>query len=155
MLQVVFDDISTHTQNLSTTYIHILMFVPSHQWKRIFHNTAKFRRFVATAQAATKMHADLNNTQAARPAIELAVDPTYAGRSFSISSIEDDSLVRQTYRPFLLDDAVTKSDWIAQLELNTVLKMVDTEIFQKGDDRLRVLVLYGSMRSRWAFPFKL
>jgi len=34
------------------------------------------------------------------------------------------------------------------LELSTVLRMVDTQVLQRGDDRLRVVVLYGSMRQR-------
>jgi hypothetical protein len=29
-----------------------------------------------------------------------------------------------------------------------VLKMVDLDVLKKGDERLRVLVLYGSMRKR-------
>ncbi|KAF2176861.1 arsenate resistance ArsH [Zopfia rhizophila CBS 207.26] len=94
------------------------------------------------------MNGDLNNTSAARPALAVDTIPAYHGRSFAIPSTEDDAHVRATYRQFLLDDTVSRSDWVSQLELSTVLKMVDEEIFAKGQERLRVLVLYGSMRTR-------
>jgi arsenic resistance protein ArsH len=50
-----------------------------------------------------------------------------------------------------LDETISNNDWIAKLELSTALKMVEEEILAKGQDRLRVLVLYGSMRSRYVF----
>jgi arsenic resistance protein ArsH len=97
----------------------------------------------------TTINGDLNNTSAERPKNEIAVDSAYRYRSFALSLSEDDLNVRQHYRPFLLDDAASANDWIAQLELSTVLKMVDTQVFQSGDgDRLKVLVLHGSMRKR-------
>ncbi|KAF2276242.1 arsenate resistance ArsH [Westerdykella ornata] len=94
------------------------------------------------------MNGDLNNTHAAREALTFEPDPAYYGRSFAIPRTEDDEQVRATYRPFLLDESVARNDWIAQLELSTVLKMVEEEIFAKEQERLKVLVLYGSMRAR-------
>ncbi|KAF1960728.1 arsenate resistance ArsH [Byssothecium circinans] len=94
------------------------------------------------------MNGDLNNTSAARPALAFDTIPAYHGQSFAIPSTEDDANVRATYRQFLLDETVSNSDWVAQLELSAVLKMVDEEVFAKGQERLRVLVLYGSMRTR-------
>ncbi|CAN9139390.1 unnamed protein product [Alternaria alternata] len=91
---------------------------------------------------------DLNNTSAERARTELAVDSAYDGVSLAIPSSEDDADVRKRYRPFLLDGEEAKQDWVAQLELSTALKMVDTQVLKRGDDRLRVVVLHGSMRQR-------
>jgi arsenic resistance protein ArsH len=96
---------------------------------------------------------DLNNTGAARERIVPTVDPSYKFRSFAISPRDDDPVVREKYRPFLISDAVHESDWIAKLELATVAEMVEREILSQGKDRLRVLVLYGSLRSRFVAPF--
>jgi arsenic resistance protein ArsH len=91
---------------------------------------------------------DLNNTSTERARIELAVDPAYNGVSLAIPSSEDDLEIRKSYRPFLHDGEEAKYDWVAQLELSTALKMVEAHILKRGDDRLRVVVLYGSMRQR-------
>ncbi|KAK3373015.1 flavoprotein-like protein [Lasiosphaeria ovina] len=91
---------------------------------------------------------DLNNTEAARAHLQPVTDPAYQFRSFAICPCDDDPAVRQKYRPFLLDDAIADSDWVAKLELATVAHMVDTELLAQGQDRLRVLVLYGSLRDR-------
>jgi len=92
---------------------------------------------------------DLNNTAAARELVRLDVDPAYHLRSFEIGSSEDDAEIRKQYRPFLLDEEISRSDWVAKLELSTVLKLVEAEIVAKKADRLKVLVLYGSLRSRY------
>ena len=92
---------------------------------------------------------DLNNTEAARERLQVLADPEYQFRSFPILALDDDPSVRQRYRPFLLDDEVSSSDWIMKLELAAAAKMVETEILSQGKDRLRVLVLYGSLRSRF------
>ncbi|KAF2871222.1 flavo protein-like protein [Massariosphaeria phaeospora] len=92
---------------------------------------------------------DLNNTAAARPTTSLAVDPAYAGRSFAIPITEDSMRTRRFYRPFVLDDETASEDWVARLELSSVLKMVEREVLEKeGAERLRVLVLVGSLRKR-------
>ena len=88
------------------------------------------------------------NTGAKRIRTEIENDAVYYGRSFAIPLSNDELILREKYRPFLLDDDTTKTDWIAKLELNTALKMVDIEMLKKGDERLRVLVLYGSLRER-------
>ncbi|PQE13017.1 arsenic resistance protein [Rutstroemia sp. NJR-2017a BBW] len=75
------------------------------------------------------------------------VDPSYAGRSLAISEEEDDPAVREKYRPFLLDPEITASDWVSRLELSTALKMAEADIQTTGE-RLRVVVLYGSLRKR-------
>ncbi|KAI5456961.1 flavoprotein-like protein [Mariannaea sp. PMI_226] len=93
-------------------------------------------------------HGDLNNSYAARPQAEPVLDPAYNGRSFAISKDDDEPHTRDRHRPFLLDEANKDDDWVSQLELSTVLKMVESEIIHRGQDRLRILVLYGSMRSR-------
>lgn len=91
---------------------------------------------------------DLNNTEALRPTVKTLADPAYAFRSLAIRKCDDDGDIRAKYRPFLLPSRVAQSDWVAQLELSTVLKMVDEDLRQTGGDRLKILVLYGSLRGR-------
>jgi arsenic resistance protein ArsH len=98
-------------------------------------------------RAMTKKSGDVN-TGAKRIRTEIENDAVYYGRSFAIPLPNDELILREKYRPFLLDDDTTKTDWIAKLELNTALKMVDIELLKNGDERLRVLVLYGSLRER-------
>lgn len=94
------------------------------------------------------MNGDLNNTAAERVRAQIVTDPEYRSTSLAIPANEDDASIRQTYRRFLLDDIHSSRDWIAKLELSTILKMVDSQILRTGGERIRVLVLYGSMRER-------
>lgn len=91
---------------------------------------------------------DLNNTSAMRLQVELEPDPAYFSRSLAISASDDDADVRAKYRPFLLDTEATQNDWIAKLELSTAMKMAE-EDYQRTGDRLKILMLYGSMRARY------
>lgn len=101
-------------------------------------------------KAALPVQGDLNNTSAARAVAERIIDPTYSYKSFAIEESEDDAGVRAQYRPFLQpDNSGAEEDWVAQLELSTAAKMVESEIVDKKLDRLRILVLYGSMRTRY------
>ena len=106
------------------------------------------RFIIGYTRTMATTNGDLNNTSAERARAELAVDPAYDGISFAIPSSEDDPDIRKSYRPFLQDGEEVKDDWVAQLELSTALKMVETQILKRGDDRLRVVVLHGSMRQR-------
>lgn len=91
---------------------------------------------------------DLNNDSAIREHVHPKPDPVYFNISSAISESEDDPVVRQAYRPFLLSQNVTENDWIARLELSTVLIMVEQYLKETSNDRLKVLVLYGSLRQR-------
>lgn len=79
--------------------------------------------------------------------------PMGEGRSLSqctqlpISEAEDDPEVRTRYRPFLLDATTEAGDWISRLELETVIAMAEADL-AKTNTRLKVLVLYGSLRKR-------
>lgn len=64
-----------------------------------------------------------------------------------MSPEQDDPAIRARYRPFLLSDAVAASDWISRLELDRVIRLSLQDIEQTGQ-RLRILVLYGSLRTR-------
>lgn len=101
-----------------------------------------------TAPAAPVVNGDINNTSAERARVALAVDPSYANVSFAIPASEDEPEIRAKYRPFLLDDVHAEQDWIAKLELSTVLKMVEQQVIKAEGERLKVLVLYGSLRAR-------
>jgi arsenic resistance protein ArsH len=96
---------------------------------------------------ASSSNGDLNNTSAMRTVALPPIDPSYGGRSLSLSEEEDDPVVREKYRPFLLDPKTTAGDWVSRLELSTVLKMAEADIQTTGE-RLKVLVLYGSLRKR-------
>lgn len=95
---------------------------------------------------ASKM-ADLNNTSAMRQMAYIEPDPRYSHASLALSEAEDDARVRNTYCPFLLSTEISEQDWIAELELSTVLKMMDQHL-SSGNERIKVLVLYGSLRKR-------
>jgi hypothetical protein len=97
----------------------------------------------------TIVNGDLNNTAAERSRVQLTADPAYRHVSHALTSATDDSEVRSAYRPFLQDNVPPSQDWVSQLELSTVLKMVDKQVLQAGQDRLKVLVIYGSMRQRY------
>jgi hypothetical protein len=108
-----------------------------------------FRSFRSLTPMSNITNGDLNNTQAERARDDISIDPAYRFQSFAISQSEDDPAIRERYRPFLLKDDISSDDWIAKLELSTALKMVETHGLNSNDKRLRVLVLHGSMRSRW------
>jgi hypothetical protein len=99
---------------------------------------------------AATSNGDLNNTSAARVSRRPKIDPAFAFRSLAIPITTDDELVRQKYRPFLLDPAVESSDWVSRLELATAAKMAHYDIERTGE-RLRVLVLFGSLRKRYVY----
>ncbi|PCG88214.1 NADPH-dependent FMN reductase [Penicillium occitanis (nom. inval.)] len=67
-------------------------------------------------------------------------------RSLALSESEDDIDIRRKYRPFILS-ACTAEDWVSSLELTTVLNMAENDL-RDTNKRLKVLVLYGSLRRR-------
>ncbi|KAK1964652.1 arsenic resistance protein ArsH, partial [Colletotrichum sublineola] len=93
-------------------------------------------------------HGDINNVHAARPTVEIRPDEAYLGRSHALAAEDDDAETRARYRPFLLPPTAAEDDWVAGLELSTALALVDREILSRGLPRLRILVLYGSLRAR-------
>jgi arsenic resistance protein ArsH len=68
--------------------------------------------------------------------------------SLAISESEDDPEVRRKYRPFLLPADVEANDWISELELETVIHVAEKDL-ARTQSRLKVLVLYGSLRQRF------
>jgi arsenic resistance protein ArsH len=91
---------------------------------------------------------DLNNLSAARPAADIAVDAEFVRRSLAIQDADDDPEIRRLYRPFLLPEEIANSDWIAKLEMSAAMKMAYKEMHRADGGRLKVLVLYGSLRER-------
>ncbi|KAL4951091.1 arsenate resistance ArsH [Aspergillus filifer] len=71
---------------------------------------------------------------------------TLPPRTLAIPSSEDDAEVRLKYRPFLLKSD-SSPDWVNDLELTSVLDMAEKDL-AATNDRLKVLVLYGSLRRR-------
>jgi len=66
-------------------------------------------------------------------------------RSLVLSSSQDDPDIRQRYRPFILSDET--DGWVNNLDLATVLDMAEQNL-RVTNERLKVLVLYGSLRRR-------
>jgi len=93
-------------------------------------------------------HGDLNNTQVLRTTTEIRPDAAYVGRTLAIPANEDDETLRIKYRPFLLADDVSSNDWVSRLELGTAMNMVEQDMQRTGGDRLKVLMLFGSLRQR-------
>lgn len=100
-----------------------------------------------TMTMAKTSRGDLNNESAMRATEPPRRDPAFAYRSLAITPDEDDPEVREKYRPFLLAEDIQTTDWISQLELATAAKMAYDD-FQRTGSRLKVLVLYGSLRKR-------
>lgn len=71
-----------------------------------------------------------------------------------IASKDDDLEIRAKYRPFLLEPEFEASDWISELELDTAVSMAEADLAKTGS-RLKVLVLYGSLRQRYIYAFML
>lgn len=90
---------------------------------------------------------DLNNTSSLRDVTHIAPDSEYSFRSLAITETEDNLEVREKYRPFILSPHITSNDWISKLELSTVTKLAEEDLLKTGE-RLKVLVLYGSLRQR-------
>lgn len=104
-------------------------------------------RAAASMAAVSRVNGDLNNTEAIRQSTVIPPDPSYIRRTLAIAEDEDHPNVRAAYRPFLLPDEIATSDWVAKLELSTALKMAEADMERTGE-RLRVLMLYGSLRTR-------
>ena len=90
---------------------------------------------------------DLNNTRVLRKSTFNQPDPAYARRTLAIPEDEDDRDIRAVHRPYLLPGEIASSDWVSKLELSTTLKMAEADLAQTGE-RVKVLVLYGSLRGR-------
>jgi hypothetical protein len=96
---------------------------------------------------STPAQGDLNNVASMRQTEEILGSPNFAYRSLAIPAEEDEVDVRTKYRPFILDPVVAEDDWVAKLELATVAEMAQRDLNKTGS-RLKVLVLYGSLRQR-------
>jgi len=103
---------------------------------------------VSSILASININGDLNNTSAARFVEKPVIDPSFSFKSLAIPEADDDAEVRAKYRPFLLDERVRRTDWVAKLELATATKMAETDLRETGD-RLKILMLYGSLRKRY------
>ncbi|KAL8929092.1 MAG: hypothetical protein Q9172_000635 [Xanthocarpia lactea] len=68
-------------------------------------------------------------------------------RSLSIRECDDDPSIRKRYRPYLLEKEGNTADWVDDLELGTATTMA-AEYMQSTGERMKVLVLFGSLRQR-------
>lgn len=72
--------------------------------------------------------------------------PDVSYRSLALPASEDSPDIRQTYRPFNLDDNASE-DWVNSLDLATATDMAEHNL-RVTNERLKVPVLYGSLRKR-------
>ena len=72
---------------------------------------------------------------------------TTQSHHLAISRADDDESIRVKYRPYLQDPEVEANDWVAKLELDSTISMMQ-EHLGRTNDRLKVLMLYGSLRQR-------
>lgn len=93
------------------------------------------------------MNGDLNNTASMRVVLKPQRHPDFAFRSLAIPASIDHSTLRSRYRPFLLPDKIQCDDWVSRLELATVTEMAYND-FKITGERIKVLILYGSLRQR-------
>ncbi|TVY92064.1 NADPH-dependent FMN reductase [Lachnellula willkommii] len=92
---------------------------------------------------------DLNNLSSMRTVAPPIRDAAFAYLSLAIPASEDNAQVRSEYRPFLLSDDAQQTDWVSQLELATATEMASRDLHTTPTgERIKVLVLYGSLRSR-------
>jgi arsenical resistance protein ArsH len=66
----------------------------------------------------------------------------------AIPEAEDNPEIRNNYRSFLLPEDVEAKDWISELELESVVRVAEKDL-ARSQSRLKVLVLYGSLRQRF------
>lgn len=95
----------------------------------------------ALPQHSAATATQLDGTNDARPMTNL--------QTLALNPKEDNLEVREKYRPFILsqDAADAAKDWVESLELTTALQMAESNL-RLTNQRLNVLVLYGSLRSR-------
>ncbi|KAK5113702.1 hypothetical protein LTR62_003329 [Meristemomyces frigidus] len=85
-----------------------------------------------------RVNGDLNNTEVLRITREILADPAYTRRTLAITQPDDDAAIRANYRPFLQPDQIANTDWTADLELSTALKMVEADLSRTDGERLKV-----------------
>ena len=99
----------------------------------------------------TTANGDLNYVFAQRAVEIIEPDAAYLHRSLAISENDDDPEISRKYRPFLLQKEIQRTDWISRLELSMALKLAEADLNASGE-RLKILVLYGSLRARCVLP---
>ena len=117
---------------------------------RVFRPRVPVAQLASTYRFSTTI--SLANSQSRQPNSGMA-NITASGSpplppTLAIPAHEDDAEVRAKYRPFLLENEGEPSDWVSQLELDVALQMARRNLEETGS-RLKVLVLYGSLRKRY------
>lgn len=80
--------------------------------------------------------------------ISSSSSPESSSRSLAIPESEDAREIREEYRPFILSTEKPEDDWVNDLELDSVMDLMENQLRSPGGARLKVLVLYGSLRRR-------
>ncbi|GAA5922253.1 hypothetical protein JCM1841_001382, partial [Sporobolomyces salmonicolor] len=86
-----------------------------------------------------------SSTSAAAASTVSASEPLAATSAASLAALPQKT-VEERYRPFLdvkKPDSGEQADWVDQLELDTV-----TELAARFPRKLKILLLYGSLRER-------
>ncbi|OJJ60405.1 hypothetical protein ASPSYDRAFT_76902 [Aspergillus sydowii CBS 593.65] len=107
-------------------------------FKHIPRSSSRFSRYIHATSIRTMTAANNLSASSEFHGVESI-------QSLALPETEDDIQVRQQYRPFLLTD--NADDWVSKLELTTVLDLAAKDL-ALTNRRLKVLVLYGSLRRR-------
>ncbi|KAK2754292.1 hypothetical protein FQN54_007172 [Arachnomyces sp. PD_36] len=100
------------------------------------------------ATAAMNGHTSSPFQAKVNASISSSFSPGSSPRSLSIPESEDDSEIREKYRPFILSTEKPEDDWVNDLELDSVMNLMENQLRSPDGARLKVLVLYGSLRRR-------
>lgn len=115
------------------------------------HHTLRITMPTSNSSAPNSPHLnDLKQPGLGAPRSTYGLE-SYVSQDIAISEGEDEPDVRARYRPFILDPQISGSDWVAKLELETASAMA-WQNYELTGQRLRILVLYGSLRDRYV-PF--
>ncbi|KAL8860027.1 MAG: hypothetical protein Q9178_003576 [Gyalolechia marmorata] len=90
-----------------------------------------------------------NDPSTSRAYVTIKASTEIDCRSLSIMECDDDPSIRKRYRPYLLEKEGNTADWVDNLELSTATTMA-AEYMQRTGERMKVLVLFGSLRQRLA-----
>ena len=114
----------------------------------VFSSTSRRNSPQGATTRLASSNRDLNNISAVRPVAEITVDAAFVRQSLAIQESDDEPEIRRQFRPFLPCKKTMDSDWIAHLEISTAMRMAYEEMHRLNGGRLKVLVLYGSLRER-------
>lgn len=139
------------------TYSHLLLYQCHYNYLPVFTLYifgSMLRYFISRVPLTSRLEVSLSPLRpnysrmihAVPQAVTNTCHPEPSYRSLALSPSEDSTEIRQKYRPFILTNHATE-DWVEKLDLTTAADMAEQNL-RATNERLKVLVLYGSLRRR-------